>query len=118
MHFSGRKLAFWIIIFALPAIAFVIAIGYVSYWTVPNTPLTFSGDPIIAYDPEIGFVPRPNSSSARMQAPDPTFHIYRIGAEPGFLNLVCNRPTRWTSFSWETHSPGVPVLKMTTRMRS
>ena len=55
-----RKIAFWSITAALPLSFLIMAIAATSYWTIPAYPLRFEGDPLFAYDPEIGFVSRPN----------------------------------------------------------
>jgi hypothetical protein len=62
---TGRKLAFWLIALSLPLILALLGLGYSSYWTIAPTPMRIEGDPIIAYDAEIGFVPRPNSRTRR-----------------------------------------------------
>lgn len=61
---------------AIPMIALLGGIEYLSYWTVPPLPIKLSGDPILAYDSEIGFVPRPNSSTARTEAVGLTYNVH------------------------------------------
>jgi hypothetical protein len=59
-----EELAFWIVILSAPLAGAVIFIGATSYWSIaPSLHGQIEGDPIVVYDPEIGFVPRPNSSS-------------------------------------------------------
>jgi len=72
----ARRLLFWLLMLALPTGVIVLMLGLVSYWTVAKIPIRLSDDPIIAYDPEIGFVPRPNSRSTRADSPALTYHIY------------------------------------------
>ena len=50
-----RKFIFWGILLALPIVAILASIGTVAYWTVPAAPFVVQGEPLIAYDPEIGF---------------------------------------------------------------
>lgn len=59
----------------------LIWIGFASYWTIPPIRVEVEGDFIIAYDSEIGFVPRPNSSSKRLDSgpdgrPNLEYHLY------------------------------------------
>lgn len=61
-----RTLIFWGILVALPIAAILAAIGTVAYWTVPSGPYVMQGQPLIAYDPEIGFVPYPNTVTRRI----------------------------------------------------
>jgi hypothetical protein len=59
-----RVVFLWMVIVSIPVIGMLL-IGFMSYWTIPSSRVQLTGDPLIAYDPEIGFVPRPNSSSLR-----------------------------------------------------
>ena len=61
----GRKLIFWGILIALPIAAILAGIGAIAYWTVPAAPYVLQGQPLIATDPEIGFVPYPNTVTRR-----------------------------------------------------
>jgi hypothetical protein len=62
---NGRNLILRAILLALPIAALLLCIGTVGYWTIPAAPFHAEGDPLISYDPEIGFVPRPNSVTRR-----------------------------------------------------
>jgi hypothetical protein len=53
---------FWAAILSIPVIISVIWIGYMSYWTIKPFRMAIEGDPLFVYDPEIGYVARPNSS--------------------------------------------------------
>lgn len=50
----------------LPIVVLSICIGYLSYWTIPPISVTIEGDPLFAYDPEIGYVARPSSATKWM----------------------------------------------------
>lgn len=63
---NGRRVAFWAINLSLPLIAVFVGIEVSSYWMVPAAPVRLEGDPIIAYDGEIGFVPQRNGRSKRV----------------------------------------------------
>jgi hypothetical protein len=54
---------FWAAILLVPVSAILIGTGYISYWTIPPFRVLAEGDPLFAFDPEIGYVARPNSSS-------------------------------------------------------
>jgi hypothetical protein len=54
---------FWVINFAALAAAVLVANAYFAYWTIPPLLPLFEGDPLFVFDPEIGYVARPNSSS-------------------------------------------------------
>src|SRR5215216_6358964 len=73
-----KELAFWIVILSAPLSGAVIFIGATRYWSIaPSSYGQIEGDPIVVYDPEVGFVPRPNSSSVSTGfAPNgmPIFH--------------------------------------------
>lgn len=58
---TGRKPIFWAILLCLPFIVFLIGLHYISYSTIRPINVSYEGDSIIAYDPEMGFVPRPSS---------------------------------------------------------
>ena len=58
-----RRAFFWAIILSVPIIAMVGGIGYMSYWTIPPFRVKIEGDPFLSYDPEVGYVARPNSST-------------------------------------------------------
>ncbi len=60
-----RTLIFWGILVTLPIVAILAGIGTIAYWTVPTAPFVLQGQPLIAYDPEIGFVPYPNTVTQR-----------------------------------------------------
>lgn len=60
-----RTLIFWGVVVALPIVAILAGIGTIAYWTVPAAPFVLQGQPLIAYDPEIGFVPYPNTVTQR-----------------------------------------------------
>lgn len=61
-----RAFIFWGILTAVPVAAILIAIGVLAYWTVPVvTAFAVQGEPLIAFDREIGFVPYPNTVSQR-----------------------------------------------------
>jgi hypothetical protein len=60
-----RTLIFWGILVALPIAAILAGIGTIAYWTVPAAPFVLQGQPLIVYDPEIGFVPYPNTVTRR-----------------------------------------------------
>jgi hypothetical protein len=53
---------FWVCILSVPVATFVIAIGRLSYWTIPALPAHIEGGPLLSYDPEVGFVAPPNAS--------------------------------------------------------
>ena len=62
----GRRIQtafFWATILSVPVVAMVIGIGYMSYWTIPPLQVSVEGDSFYAYDSEIGYVARPNSST-------------------------------------------------------
>lgn len=71
-----KIVVFWSLLVTIPAAVFVIGLGEVSYWSVPRFPAHFAGGPMISYDPEIGFVPTPNSSTTRTDGPTLSYHIY------------------------------------------
>jgi pimeloyl-ACP methyl ester carboxylesterase len=54
---------FWIAMLAIPFGVLVAGIGYISYWTIPPFRVIAEGDPLFAFDPETGYVARPNSST-------------------------------------------------------
>ena len=58
-----RTAFFWASILSVPVVAMVIGIGYMSYWTIPPLRVSVEGDSFYSYDPEIGYVARPNSST-------------------------------------------------------
>jgi hypothetical protein len=60
---TGRKIAFWAIMLSVPLLAALVGIYFVSYSTIPPIRVSLEGDNIIAYDPEIGFVPMPSGRS-------------------------------------------------------
>jgi hypothetical protein len=61
-----RKFVFWGILAALPIAAILAGIGTLAYWTVPAASfVVLQGEPLIAYDPEIGFVLYPNTVTRR-----------------------------------------------------
>lgn len=66
----------WLLLMTIPAAVFVVGLGEVSYWSVPRFPAHFVGGPMISYDPEIGFVPTPNSSTTRTDGPTLSYHVY------------------------------------------
>src|SRR5262245_43367321 len=77
----ARKTAFRVIVFSIPLIAIIIAIGAVSYWTIRPTNIEIEGGPLVVYDPEIGFIPRPDSATRRTyRRPDGSlslqYHLY------------------------------------------
>src|SRR5713101_3646394 len=77
---NGRKIPFWAIAFSLPLIAALGGLGISSYWTIAPAPVRLEGDPLMAYDPEIGFVPRPSSRTRRTDLgadgkPKLTYHL-------------------------------------------
>ena len=58
----------WGILAAVPAAVVLIAIGVLAYWSVPVvTAFVVQGEPLIAFDREIGFVPYPNTVSQRTE---------------------------------------------------
>jgi hypothetical protein len=71
-----KILAFWLLLMTIPTAVFVVGLGEVSYWSVPPFPARYVGGPIISYDPEIGFVPTPNSSTTRTDGPTLSYHVY------------------------------------------
>lgn len=75
-----RTVLFGVIVLSAPVIGLVIGIG-ILYWTIPPFPVQVDGDPLFAYDPDIGFVSRPNGSTRwTALGPDgrPTlaYHLY------------------------------------------
>ena len=57
---------FWAAILLVPVSAILIGTGYISYWTIPPFRVLAEGDPLFAFDPEIGYVARPSCTwSAR-----------------------------------------------------
>jgi hypothetical protein len=62
-HGPIQTVFFWVVILSIPVTASVIWIGSMSYWTIPPFRVLTEGDPLFAYDPEIGYVARPNSST-------------------------------------------------------
>lgn len=60
-----RTFIFWGILAALPIAAVLAGIGILAYWTMPASTFVLQGEPLIAYDPEIGFVPYPNTKTRR-----------------------------------------------------
>jgi hypothetical protein len=55
----------WALTLTFPLVAAVIGIDLVGYRTIPTLSVISEGDPIIAFDPEIGFVPSPRGRSKR-----------------------------------------------------
>jgi hypothetical protein len=63
-----RAFILWGLLAAVPAAAILTAIGVLAYWTVPVvTAYVVQGQPLIAFDREIGFVPYPNTVSQRTE---------------------------------------------------
>jgi hypothetical protein len=61
-----RAFIFWAILTAVPVAVILIAIDILAYWTVPVvTAFALQGEPLIAFDREMGFVPYPNTVSLR-----------------------------------------------------
>ena len=60
---AALTVLFWAAILSVPMIAMVIGIGYLSYWTIAPFRVLAEGDPLFAFDAEIGYVARPNSST-------------------------------------------------------
>jgi hypothetical protein len=60
-----RKIIPGAVLLALAIAAVLVAIGIVSYWTIQAASFRVEGDSLISYDPEIGFVPRPNAVTRR-----------------------------------------------------
>jgi hypothetical protein len=56
---------FWLLLLSIPVGGLAIGLAFVAYWTVPPISIRVSGDPLISYDAEIGFVPRHMGSSFR-----------------------------------------------------
>src|SRR5579871_478975 len=71
-----KTVMFWLLLAAIPIAAFVVGLGWMSYWSVPSFPIRVEGGSIISYDPEMGFVPTPNSSTQRTDSPKLSYHIY------------------------------------------
>jgi hypothetical protein len=53
---------FWVCILSVPIVAVVIAIGGLSYWSIPPIRGRIEGGPLLSYDPEVGYVAPPNGS--------------------------------------------------------
>jgi hypothetical protein len=53
----------WAVMLAIPAGGIIGGIGITSYWTVKPFRVIAEGDPLFAFDPETGYVARPNSST-------------------------------------------------------
>src|SRR4026209_1412558 len=60
---AALTVLFWAAILSVPMIAMVIGIGYLTYWTIAPFRVLAEGDPLFAFDAEIGYVARPNSST-------------------------------------------------------
>lgn len=73
---SPTILAFWLVLAAIPIATFIVGLSWMSYWSVPAFPIRVDGGSIISYDPEMGFVPTPNSSTQRTDSPTLSYHIY------------------------------------------
>src|SRR5579859_4504493 len=71
-----KTVMFWLLLAAIPIAAFVVGLGWMSYWSVPSFLIRVEGGSIISYDPEMGFVPTPNSSTQRTDSPKLSYHIY------------------------------------------
>src|SRR5689334_21837108 len=71
-----KIVAFWLVLAAIPIATFIVGLGWMSYWSVPLFPIRVEGGPNISYDPEMGFVPTPNSSTQRTDSPTLSYHIY------------------------------------------
>lgn len=69
---------------AVPLVVLWAGIGIASYWTIPRAPMQVSGDAVIAFDSEIGFVPRPRSISRRtdVDAQGATIVSYNLFNDP------------------------------------
>jgi hypothetical protein len=65
MSSNGSKTIRWIVLPVMLIAALLLGIGIVSYWTIPAAPFRAEGGSLISYDPEIGFVPRPNATMGR-----------------------------------------------------
>jgi lysophospholipase L1-like esterase len=76
MSSLGKIAAFWLFLAAVPIAVLFAALGWLSYWSVPPFPMHVEGGSIISYDPEIGFIPTPNSSTTRTDSPTLSYHIY------------------------------------------
>jgi hypothetical protein len=61
----GRKITFWVVLSALPPVAALIGLYFISYFTISPSGVSVEGDSIVAYDQFIGFVPRPASRTKR-----------------------------------------------------
>lgn len=105
-----RRAFFWIFLIGIPVTALLICIEVLGHLTIPPSGVQAEGDAAIAYDPEIGFVPRPNSATLwKLPRPDGElleYHLYtdRNGARvsrsgeqaPVHSNIV----TIGDSFTW------------------
>jgi hypothetical protein len=58
-----RTAVYYLLMLLIPLIIMWIGIGYVSYWTIPSVPVSVEGDSYYAFDSEIGYAARPNSST-------------------------------------------------------
>jgi hypothetical protein len=58
--------AFRFVLFSLPLIALLVGVELSTYWVMPSANSRIEGDPIIAYDGEIGFVPERSGRSRRV----------------------------------------------------
>jgi len=78
--------AFWLVLATIPIAAFIVGLGWISYWSMPSFPIRVEGSSVISYDPEMGFVPTPNSSTLRTDSPGLSYHIYtdRRGARVSY----------------------------------
>jgi len=71
-----KTTAFWLVLAAIPIATFIVGLGWISYWSVRSFPIRIEGGSSISYDPEMGFVPTPNSSTQRTDNPTLSYHIY------------------------------------------
>jgi hypothetical protein len=62
---TSQKITLWAIILSLSLFAFLIGLYIISYSTIQPIRVSYEGDSFIAYDPEIGFVPRPSGRTKR-----------------------------------------------------
>jgi hypothetical protein len=72
---------FWAAMLAVPVGVLAAGIGYISYWTIPPFRVLAEGDPLFTFDPETGYVARPNSSTkwtvlGADDKPSLQYHVY------------------------------------------
>jgi hypothetical protein len=101
----------WVILVAATTAILVVSIGVAGYWTIPAAPFRAEGDPLITYDREIGFVPRPHGRTRRIHLDRDgrvilSFHVFNDRRGARVTRPGMEAPTRpeilfvGDSFTW------------------